>query len=239
MGKIITIYGAPGTGKTTLAANIAGILAEQENVVCIVNADINCGSIQTFFGESVGLSESVFRALQDNTEQYNRYFVQIEKKPNIYLLSAPNETYSVQTTQMPKEQIFPLMRKVSSIFDYVIVDATSDLLNGITLTGIAFSDFLLWCHKSTINCCLFQKSHTAVLSQLAQNNTFNIINEHDIGCTIQDFLRSSEMSPDIILPDVADAAFLENQGRLIVDNRGKAQERYRNNILKIIDEIKR
>ncbi|MBQ3124553.1 MAG: cobalamin biosynthesis protein CobQ, partial [Clostridia bacterium] len=49
MGKIITVCGGHGSGKTTVAANLGYILS-QNNLVGILSTNMVYGSIQHLFG---------------------------------------------------------------------------------------------------------------------------------------------------------------------------------------------
>jgi chromosome partitioning protein len=52
--QVITFHSYKGgTGKTTLAANLAALLAKKGNNVCIVDIDVYAPSLHTYFGDSV------------------------------------------------------------------------------------------------------------------------------------------------------------------------------------------
>ena len=54
MKQVITFHSYKGgTGKTTLAANLAALLAKKGNNVCIVDIDVYAPSLHSYFGDSV------------------------------------------------------------------------------------------------------------------------------------------------------------------------------------------
>lgn len=54
MKQVITFHSYKGgTGKTTLAANLAALLAKKGNNVCIVDIDVYAPSLHVYFGDSV------------------------------------------------------------------------------------------------------------------------------------------------------------------------------------------
>ena len=54
MKQVITFHSYKGgTGKTTLAANLAALLAKKGNNVCIVDIDVYAPSLHAYFGDSV------------------------------------------------------------------------------------------------------------------------------------------------------------------------------------------
>ena len=54
MKQVITFHSYKGgTGKTTLAANLAGLLAKKGNNVCIVDIDVYAPSLHAYFGDHI------------------------------------------------------------------------------------------------------------------------------------------------------------------------------------------
>ena len=50
--KIITIWGANGSGKTTVAVNLAAALADRDYMVGIISSKLLYGELQSFFGKN-------------------------------------------------------------------------------------------------------------------------------------------------------------------------------------------
>ena len=51
--KIITVWGANGSGKTTVAANLAAALADRDLMVGIISSKLTYGELQSIFGKRV------------------------------------------------------------------------------------------------------------------------------------------------------------------------------------------
>ena len=52
--QVITFHSYKGgTGKTTLATNLAALLAKKGNNVCIVDIDVYAPSLHSYFGDKV------------------------------------------------------------------------------------------------------------------------------------------------------------------------------------------
>lgn len=237
MGKIITVYGGSGSGKSTLSVNLAEMLSQSNKIVCIVNADINCGTLQVFFGEVVPPEKSILAALSDKAAVPEKYLHQVSKNHNIYLLSIPNETYDVKPPILERESTETLLRKLSMIADYLIVDCTSDVVNGITLLALRLADYLCLCHKSAIESCLWYKSHQGTIKQLSGAPIFHIISEHDLGCGLEEYCDAADISGYNVMPYIENAAFLKAQGIRISNCQGRRNELYRHNLNYIVKTL--
>ena len=51
--KIITVWGANGSGKTTVSVNLGTALAERDFTVGIISSKMYYGELQSFFGKRV------------------------------------------------------------------------------------------------------------------------------------------------------------------------------------------
>lgn len=240
MGKILTVYGPSGSGKSTFAVNLAEALAAREKLVAIVNCDINVGSLQVFFSETIENDMGILTALADKAEQPDKYLKQVAKKKNIYLLSCPNEQYDIQSVaRLEKTPVENLLRKLSISLDYLIVDCTPDLVNGLTIKGIRMADYMFMCYQSTIKNCLWHNSHINTIKQLTDGEIISVLNEYNAGCTVPAFTQATGIEISAFLPVVANASFLENQGKTIWDEHGKYTVKYKAAVKRIADIIAR
>ncbi len=66
MGKIITVCGGHGSGKTTVAANLGYMLA-QNSLVGILSTNMVCGIIQHLFEQLLKIAAVCMKSLYQNT----------------------------------------------------------------------------------------------------------------------------------------------------------------------------
>ena len=58
--KIITVWGANGSGKTTVAVNLAVALAERDLMVGIISSKLIYGELQSVFGKRVENEKGIY-----------------------------------------------------------------------------------------------------------------------------------------------------------------------------------
>lgn len=233
MGQILTVYGAGGSGKSTFAVNLAAALAKQNKIVTIMNCDMNVGSLQIFFGETIDNTIGIPLVFRDKTEIPDKFIKQVTRIPNIYLLSCPNELHDILSGEIEANAINMVFRKLSLSSDFLIIDCTSDLYNELTLRGIQKADKLFLCYKITINHLKWHQSHIHTIERFAKPVTY-ILNEHDNGCSTNDFASTSQIDYAYTLPDIYEARFLENEGTPIYTIGGKRYSKYTAQIDEIV-----
>lgn len=62
MGKIITVCGGNGSGKTTVAANLAYILS-QKYIVGVISTNTNYGDIQHLLGVTIDEAQGLYELM--------------------------------------------------------------------------------------------------------------------------------------------------------------------------------
>jgi pilus assembly protein CpaE len=139
-GKIITIYSSKGgTGRTSLAANLAVTLSNSETRVVIVDGDLQFGDVAVMFNEpeKTSVLDLALRA-----EELDPEFVEsvlVSHRSGVKLIGAPRPE---EAEEIRSEQFEKMLRFLSTLFAYVIVD-TSTHLSETTLAAIDASDLLL------------------------------------------------------------------------------------------------
>lgn len=236
MSKVITVFGKAGTGKTILSVNLACGLAERQSVVAIISAELSHGSLQINFGEVVPEDQGIFAALNDRTEQPQNKLTQCKHNENIYLLTVPNAREEVFYENMEQKLVEDLIRRLGVHVDYIIIDCTPDLNNPITLMGLHLANMVFCTYRATITNCLWHQSMSVFFRQFGVFPE-SVISEYEIGCSIQEFLKITGLSPVAILPNVENATLFENVGRPLYAEKDKQSRKYRAEIDRIIDKI--
>lgn len=238
MGQVIATTGMGGVGKTTFSANLACGLADQEKVVIILSAELNFGNIQSFFGESIESDKGTFASLSDKTEQPEKMLVQCSKlNSNIYLMAIPNDNYEVHTAGLEDSKVEQLIRRLSMIADYLIIDCTSDFYNGITIMGIEKAHFVYCLYKATAGAMLWHRSMMPIISQLTEGEIYPVLSEHQMGCQPNAFSKITEIDIEAYIPNVVSAPIMENIGRPIYYDKDKTSQAYRKVISQIAEDI--
>ena len=130
-GVVLAVHGlAGGTGATTLAVNLGWELAnlrkDQAPRVCILDLDLQFGSVGTFL--DLQRREAVFELLSDtasmDSESFGQALMQFEDKMSV--LTAPPDMIPLDLIQ--SEDIEAVLEMARRHFDYVIVDMPKTLV---------------------------------------------------------------------------------------------------------------
>ena len=122
---VLAVHGlAGGVGSTTLACNLAWELAnmdkEQQPRVCLLDLDLQCGSVATFL--DLPRRELVYELLSDTTNMDSESFMQALQTHNekLHVLTAPAEMLPLDI--IGSEDVHRILEVVRTNFDYVVID---------------------------------------------------------------------------------------------------------------------
>lgn len=240
MGKIITVTGPSGSGKTTFAVNLACSLAQRQQVVIIVECNYENGGIQVFFGANIPNNLGIFVAVNDRSEQYDKYLVQCRNvHENIYLLGVPNDMAEVYLGGFMDAPVETMLRKLMLKCDYLIIDTKADIHNGLSIMGMVKADSIYYIIKPTIEAGMFYKAHIGIYKQLSDVEFKVVVSKHDEGVQTDEFLSVIETGCEAELEDVPEAAFFENLGEPICMQKraGKSAEKYKVQLDRIAENL--
>jgi pilus assembly protein CpaE len=141
-GHVITIFSPKGgTGKTTIAANLAVILRRQGASVAAVDANLQFGDLSFFFNEQgrINITDLAPRAEELDREVVSEVMIQHEAS-GVHILAAPMRP--VDADSVSGSQLGAVVRYLSKMYPYVIVD-TNSLLTDFTLAALDASDLVV------------------------------------------------------------------------------------------------
>ncbi|MBO5408736.1 MAG: cobalamin biosynthesis protein CobQ, partial [Clostridia bacterium] len=61
--KIITVWGATGSGKTSIAANLGIAIADRNLMVGIISSKLYYGELQSIFGKRLEHDKGIYNAI--------------------------------------------------------------------------------------------------------------------------------------------------------------------------------
>ncbi|HRN50531.1 MAG TPA: response regulator [Anaerolineales bacterium] len=134
-GHVITIFSPKGgTGKTTLAANMAVCMRQQGQAVVAVDGNLQFGDLSFFFNEQGrnNVADLAPRADELDREVVNEVLLRHEAS-GVHILAAPMRPEQADTVS--GDQFGSVVRYLSRMYPYVLVD-TGSLLNDLTLAAL-------------------------------------------------------------------------------------------------------
>lgn len=158
-GKVITVWGSAGSGKTTLAINLAFQLAENNHLVALVDLDTRRPSIAASLGivePGAGLTAIARLARQDRLDlleiQRLGHEIKFQKHSVMFIpgLNQPGRFAEIGSRETAK-----ILDVLCAEFDFVVIDINDDcdkglitldsgaLRNQTQITAIDASDLIL------------------------------------------------------------------------------------------------
>ncbi|MCW5873368.1 MAG: response regulator [Anaerolineales bacterium] len=134
-GHVITIFSPKGgTGKTTLAANLAVCMRQQGQAVVAVDGNLQFGDLSFFFNEQGrnNVADLAPRADELDREVVNEVLLRHEAS-GVHILAAPMRPE--QADAVGGDQFGSVVRYLSRMYPYVLVD-TGSILNDLTLAAL-------------------------------------------------------------------------------------------------------
>lgn len=134
-GHVITIFSPKGgTGKTTLAANLAVSMRQQGQTVVAVDGNLQFGDLSFFFNEQGrnNVADLAPRADELDREVVNEVLLRHEAS-GVHILAAPMRPEQADTVS--GDQFGSVVRYLSRMYPYVLVD-TGSMLNDLTLAAL-------------------------------------------------------------------------------------------------------
>lgn len=148
MGKMIAIWGSPNSGKSTLSAKIAVHLSEKySKIVLVLSSDNTVPAIPVLFPGfkleppcSLGVILSKTEITQD---EILKNIIVTKENPNIGFIGYMFGENSLSYPSFDNKKIISLMKALSELCDYLIIDCTSALQNLITITALETADNII------------------------------------------------------------------------------------------------
>lgn len=149
-GKLIVVYGPQGgTGKTTIATNLAAAMMRENVKILLVDCDLQYGDVGVFLNLSA--QNTITELAKNNVdEELDMDVVEnilIKHDSGLKVLLAPLSPEDAETIIV--ENVIALLLKLRAVFDYIIVD-TATKLDDLNLNLFDIADRIVVVTNATL-----------------------------------------------------------------------------------------
>jgi molybdopterin-guanine dinucleotide biosynthesis protein len=229
--SICAIWGAPQTGKTTLAVNLAHAASRGDKSICLISPLVY-SELSAFLGVKITEEHSLNAALQGDAALRQIVFKADEL---LYVLAAPSAT-SAFDGDYSGEQVKTLLELARLTFDLVLVDClseTNDLISAWTLNR---ADKILLCVGGHVSGALWHRANKKVL-QAVRDKTVYVGSEIISGLDYAAMYKLLKCAPDIKIPYIREAPLFQNERRFLFGLSGKKGRVYAGAIDKLYEVV--
>lgn len=166
MSKLITLCGPDGIGKTTLAYALADRLVDQDRMALIVHTDFRrpviserMPALQRAFSLGQILITGDFTLVEKSLVSY-------PVNKNVFATGILNDENVQSYERCAPDTAEGYLKAVSSLFDYILVDATDDITDTLAMTALARSGLVLEVLPPDIQGTLFHRAYLGLFTQL-------------------------------------------------------------------------
>ena len=230
---VIAVWGSPCSGKTTLAVNLAVVLADSGYMTCLISASDH-GELQAFLGTAIGKNKGLNAAL--NSGRHVREAL-TEARPNLCILEQDTAGDAYDLDISP-EAVSKILDELRDVFNFVIVDCTNYKEAVLTGMGIVRADKVVTCIPHRATAATWHIANKQMFEAIASKLLYVETDLFDGGCSMEQLLASIGLEEcGLKLPMVKTAFLCENRSQPIVLTNGKAEKKYKEGVLTILRTI--
>lgn len=213
--SICAIWGAPQTGKTTLAVNLAYAVSRGDKSVCLISS-VAYSELSAFLGVKIPEEQSLYAALGGGGGLRQTVFKADEL---FYVLAAPSAADAFDS-DYTGEQVKALLELARLTFDVVLVDCLSETNDLISAWALNRADKVLLCVGGHVSCVLWHRLNKKTL-QAVQGKTLYVGSEIISGLDYAAMYKLLKCAPGIKIPYIREAPLFQNERRFLFGFSGK------------------
>jgi len=228
--NMIAVWGAPGSGKTTLAVNLAACLS-QKNTVLLISSNLWFPEIQLHFGQVVKAQNSI-SGLQQGEHELYELFTPVRGNANLQLLTLPDDHSQLFGDYLDGQLAASLFQQIDKYrFDQVIVDGSAAPNNPLSTIALNQAETVLHTVAPTIGGLFWFRAMQPLREALRLDAKTKYIANQPDGNRLYDGVE-----PDFELPFVEGMERYAGQGKTAFAGK---QKKYSKAIREIAEGVSR
>lgn len=166
MGKVISVWGSPGSGKTTFSVKFANEIAKEKSVI-VVFSDTLCPVIPTILDNADNKKSlgKILSSAQVTKDVILKNCIPVNK--NLGVIGYAEYENIFTYPQFTREKVVDLIDCLKDLADYIIIDLSSNFTTDLlSTTGLEISDKVIRMTSSRLKDICYFNSHLPLLSDI-------------------------------------------------------------------------
>lgn len=167
MGKVITVWGSPGCGKSMFSCILAKALTRDKRKAIIINAEISVPMLPVWLPEQViqtGASiGQVLSSVEIDTTLVASHVTVLKNYPFIGLMGYCAGENPLSYPDIQYSMVLQLVNAAARLVDYVILDCSSSMTNVFTPAAIESGDLTVRILTPDLKGVNYLKAHQPLL----------------------------------------------------------------------------
>ena len=228
--SICAIWGAPQTGKTTLAVNLAYAVSRGNQSVCLISP-VAYSELSAILGVKIPEENSLGAALRGAPLRQTVF----KADELFYVLAVPSD-FSALDGDYSGEQVKTLLELARITFDLVLVDCLSETNDLFSAWALNRANKVFLCAGGHVSGVLWHKANKKAL-QAAQSKTLYVGSEIIPGLDYAAMYKLLNCAPEIKIPYIREAPLFQNERRFLFGLSGRKGRAYAGAIEKLYEAV--
>ena len=168
MGKIITVWGSSGSGKSMFSCVLAKALTKDKKRAIIINADITTPMLPVWLPDQLIETTASIGNVLSSVEKIDTAMIaskvtMLKSYPFIGLMGYTAGENTLSYPEIKYDIIMDFISNVSKLVNYVIIDCTSYMTNLLTPAAIETADIIVRILTPDLKGITYLKAHQPLL----------------------------------------------------------------------------
>lgn len=167
MGKVITVWGSPGSGKSMFCCILAKALTRDKRKAIIINADMNVPMLPVWLPEQIIQTNTsigqVLSSVEIDTSLVASHVTVLKNYPFIGMMGYAAGENPLSYPEVKYTMVLQLIHAAAKLVDFVILDCSTSMTNVFTPAAIEAGDVVIRILTPDLKGINYLKAHQPLL----------------------------------------------------------------------------
>ena len=231
MNNLIAVWGKNGSGKSTVASNLACCLAKRGCSTAIIGANRFYGALQYMFGVELSEEQSIRNVLTGRNEMgIEPYFREYGLVKGLFIASLSNADDCIGYQKFSADKATRFLNLAKNHFHYTIVDCDESTEDPLSMLALTLADKVIYVTKPNIQHAVFASAYENLVAGLQITDKMEVLFNCNKGVadvdSYQPFHKAGRHS---VLPFCKAFELTENLGKpfMTLKSVGRTAKKYK------------